>query len=400
MRQKLIILPKLNRCGDNPDKQWFVYYSCRNPKTGKMQRFRHYDGFTELSLQQKLIHAQELIELYSSRLKTGWTPFSDSELAIYNDQIDYKSVADMYGSRRAGNKSIRLLVSRYLDSIREAVSHTTYLTYQSKLRIFVLWLEREKYIDNDITSFNNKLIGLFFHYLIDTRKLSRISIRKYSELLTNVFEFFKKEKVIILNPVFDIPECNRINDKAPRPIQRADIDTFKKEIQKDPELWLAVMFEFYCGMRPGYEIREMKIKDIDLIAGTVRVDRARAKNRIERIVTMPQQLIDQLRNFYKLHTYNRELYVFGRGGHPGTSHISKNKLAYKFNKIRERLNMPYEYKFYSWKHTGAVEADQADIPMKDISLHLGHSSLKATDFYFRNKKVSTSKRIRDNYPTL
>jgi integrase len=365
-----------------------------------MQRFRHYDGFTELSLQQKLIHAQELIELYSSRLKTGWTPFSDSELAIYNDQIDYKSVADMYGSRRAGNKSIRLLVSRYLDSIREAVSHTTYLTYQSKLRIFVLWLEREKYIDNDITSFNNKLIGLFFHYLIDTRKLSRISIRKYSELLTNVFEFFKKEKVIILNPVFDIPECNRINDKAPRPIQRADIDTFKKEIQKDPELWLAVMFEFYCGMRPGYEIREMKIKDIDLIAGTVRVDRARAKNRIERIVTMPQQLIDQLRNFYKLHTYNRELYVFGRGGHPGTSHISKNKLAYKFNKIRERLNMPYEYKFYSWKHTGAVEADQADIPMKDISLHLGHSSLKATDFYFRNKKVSTSKRIRDNYPTL
>ena len=47
---------------------------------------------------------------------------------------------------------------------------------------------------------------------------------------------------------------------------------------KDPELWLAVMFEFYCGLRPGHEIREMKIKDLDLVAGTVRVTRERAKN--------------------------------------------------------------------------------------------------------------------------
>jgi integrase len=396
MRQKLIIMPKLNRSL----KQWFVYYSCRNPKTGKMQRFRHYDGFTGITDAEKPTHAQQLIEMFSSRLRSGWTPFYDDTQAIYNDHIDYKSVADMYGTRRAENKSIRLWISRYLDVLKPGVSHTTFLTYRSKMRIFVLWLEREKLVENDITTFDNKLISLFFHYLIDDRKLSRISVRKYGELLTTTFEYFKKEKLILLNPVYDLPECIRINDRAPRPIQRADIDTFKKEIQKDPELWLAVMFEFYCALRPGHEIREMKIKDIDLLAGTIRIDRTRAKNRIERVVTMPYQLIEQLRNFYKLHTYDHELYVFGRGGHPGPTHISKNKLAYKFNRIRKNLNMPYEYKFYSWKHTGAVEADQADIPMKDISLHLGHNSLKATDFYFRNKKASTSKAIRDNYPTL
>jgi hypothetical protein len=62
--------------------------------------------------------------------------------------------------------------------------------------------------------------------------------------------------------------------------------------------------------------------------------------------------------------------------------------------------MPPEYKFYSWKHTGAVEADEAAISFKDISNHLGHTSLKATDFYFKNKRSTSSKAIKNNFPDL
>jgi integrase len=62
--------------------------------------------------------------------------------------------------------------------------------------------------------------------------------------------------------------------------------------------------------------------------------------------------------------------------------------------------MPHEYKVYSWKHTGAVEADEANIPFKDISLHLGHTSMRTTDYYFKNKKVRLSKAIRDNFPDI
>jgi integrase len=399
-RQKLIILPKLCNCGGDNSKQWFVYYSCRDPRTGKMHRFRHYDGFTSLSEKEKLAHAQQLIEMYSTRLRSGWSPFTDDTQVVYNDHIDYQSVAQIYGTKRSGNRSVRLWISKFIDTITPGISHSTYLTYKSKLRIFVLWLEHKKISENDLSTFDSNLIGLFFHYLIDERKLSKVTIDSYAELLTVTFEYFKKEKLILINPVFDIPVCNRINDQAPRPIQRADIEVFKKELQKDPELWLAVMFEFYCSLRPGHEIREMKIKDIDFITGTVRVTRERAKSRIERIVTVPQQLMLQLRNFYKLQTYNRELYIFGRGGIPGPEHIGKNKLNYKFNKIRKKLKMPDEYKFYSWKHTGLIEADENNIPYKDISRHAGHSSPSITDDYFANKKVSTSKAIRDNYPTL
>jgi integrase len=399
-RQKLIILPKLCNCNGDPKKQWFVYYSCRDPRTGKMVRFRHYDGFTELSENARIEHGKQLIEMFSVRLRAGWTPFTDDKQSIYNDHLDYKTVAEMYGSRRSGNNSIRKLTSMYIDTIIGGVRHSTYLTYKSKLRIFVLWLEREGVAMNDVATIDNKLISLFFRYLIDERVLSRESIGNYAELLVNLFVYFKKENLILYNPVFDIPACNRINDQAPRPIQRDDIDIFKKEIQKDPELWLAVQFEFYCGMRPGHEIIGMKIKDIDYLVGTVHIDREHSKNGKDRMVTIPRQFLEIIKNIYQLHKYNREYYIFGKGGHPGLLPIGKNKLSYKFKKIREKLKMPIEYKLYSWKHTGAIEADDANIPHKDISSHLGHGNMSTTDIYFRNKKVQVSKAIRDNYPTL
>jgi integrase len=399
-RQKLIILPKLCDCNGDPDKQWFIFYSCRNPQTGKMVRFRYYDGFTGLPVPGKTEHARQLIDLFSGRLRSGWTPFADDTQAIYNDQIDYKTVAEMYGSRRSGNNTIRMWISKFLEDIKPGIRDTSFTTYKSKFRIFVLWLEREKIAQNDISTFDNQLIGLFFKYIIDDRKLSRVSIKKYAELLTNAFDYFKDKKLILYNPVYDIPACNRINDQASRPIQRADIEAFKKEIQKDPELWLMVQFEFYCCMRPGKEIRLLQIKEIDFIAGTIYVSRDHAKNGHDRVVTIPKQFLLQLTGFYQLQQYDREYYIFGRGGHPGLVPIGKNKLGYKFRKIRKSLNMPLLYHLYSWKHTGIIEADDANIPHKDISKHASHTDMSTTDIYFRNKKVQVSTAIRDNYPNL
>lgn len=399
MEKKLIIMPKLNNCSGNLKKQWFVYFSVRNPKTGKMQRFRSYDGFTGLSELEKLEHGRKLIEEYSIKLRSGWTPFKDN-LIIYEDHVDYKTQAEIYRSKRASNNSLRVIVSRFMADITPAHSLSTIQTYCSKLRIFTLWTEKYGYTDNDISSYSNPLLQEFFRYLINDKKLSGISIKKYRELLTYFFNFCITRKYVKTNPVFNIPRCTRITDKAPRPILKEDIDLFKRELSKDPELWLAIQLEYYCALRPGHEIREMRIKDIDLIEGRIRVDRNRAKNRQERLITVPRQLVLQLREDYRLQEYDREFYVFGRHGKPGPDCMAKNKLGRKFNAVRKKLNMPLEYKLYSWKHTGAILADEANIPLKDISYHLGHSSLSATDFYFRNKKVQTSVAIRDHFPTL
>jgi hypothetical protein len=192
MRQKMIILPKVNSAG----KQWFVYYSCRNPKTGKMERFRHYDGFTGLSPEEKLAHAQNIMESYASKLRTGWSPFIDDTEVIYNDHVDYKTVADLYGTRRSRNRTMRVWISKYLEQLQPAVSLATFSTYQSKFRIFMFWLEKQGIDGNDLRTFDSTLIGLFFNYLINVRKLSKISIQKYAENLRALFEYILSNKLV------------------------------------------------------------------------------------------------------------------------------------------------------------------------------------------------------------
>lgn len=400
MRKKLIILPKLNSCSGDISRQWFVYYSCKDPHSGRMVRFRHYDGFTGLNKEERLEHARQLIEVYTTKLKSGWTPFNDDKEVLYDDHLEYKSVAEIYGGRRRANNTIRIWISRYLEQAEPGIRHETFLTYKSKFRIFVLWLESRGLAGNDLRTYNNKVLIDFFRYLIDDRKLSGKSVKYYRMLLAKLFKYFCREKLLLVNPVYDIPPCSRINDQAPRPIAREDLEVFKKSLERDPELYLASKFEYYCGLRPGHEIRELKIKNIDFAAGTIHVDRQHAKNRKDRVVTIPRQFLEELRAS-GLQSLNRNFYIFGRGGIPGLKPISKNKLSRHFFNLRKKLNMPEEYKLYSFKCTGMIEADGTGrIPAKDISNHVGHSDLATTNIYFRNKKSQVSPAIRDEYPTL
>ncbi len=401
MRQKLVILPKLFSAGGDLSRQWFVFYSCRDPRSGKMVRFRHYDGFTGLGYNERLEHGRQLVETFTARLRAGWTPFVDDKEAIYSDQLEYKTVSELYGARRVKNNTIRFWISRWLEQeAGPGIRHETYLTYKSKLRIFALWTEKQGIAGNDLRTYNNKVLIEFFRYLIDDRKLSGKSVKYYRMLLAKLFKYFCREKLLLVNPVYDIPPCIRVNDQAARPITREDVEIFKKALAMDPELFLAIKFEYYCGLRPGHEIRELKIKNIDFAAGTIHVDREHAKNGKDRIVTIPRQFLEDLRAS-GLSGINRSFYIFGRGGIPGPVPVSKNKLSRHFFNLRKKLNMPEEYKFYSFKCTGMIAADDTGkIPAKDISNHVGHSDLATTSIYFRNKKSQVSKAIRDEYPTL
>jgi integrase len=204
----------------------------------------------------------------------------------------------------------------------------------------------------------------------------------------------------MINPVYDLPNTDRINDNTAQPIQHNDLKKLNKIFSKDPEMILGIKFEFYCGMRPGREIRELQIKYIDFYSGTIHIIRNTAKSRRERIVTIPRQFLEELRKM-GLQKMNREWYVFGNQGKPGPVPIYKNKFSTKFRAVRDKLGMPKEYKFYSYKCTGAIMADDTGkIPFKDISNHLGHTDPSTTSIYFRNKKPQVSKAIRDAYPTL
>lgn len=401
-RVKLVSLPRLNDCGGDIKGDWYVTYSYRHPKTNKMKPFRIYTGFSELTTKKaRYAFGESLVKEWTDKLKLGYNPFNDDSEAIYEDQLAYSHIARFFGKQKKLNKSFNFFASEFLEKIKDSVDPDgTLPTYRSKLRTFNAWLIKKELHEVDITAINNQVILDFFLYMIEDQKRSAITIRKYYQILSNVFEPLVKDKKIFENPVYDIPKCTRINDNTPRPVYANDIKIFKKALKHDKQLWLAIQFEYYCFLRPGKEIRLLQVGDIDFARGTVNVSRFRAKTNLQRIVTIPKQFLFDLRYKFDIINHPKEYYVIGNEGKPSGKPYSKNTLPNRFRKIRKKLGMPIEYKFYSWKHTGNVQAADAGIPMRHLQDQNGHSSISTTETYMKNKGGKASKQIRDNFPTI
>ncbi len=400
-REKLVRLPIVCDAGGDISKNWFVEFYCRNPKNGKFERQKIYKGINKLhTTAERRKAAQELCNLYTDKLRNGWSPYMD-DLVIYEDNLQFQTHIKAYRRAKSKNGTFNFFSSKFLDHIKQSVDpQGTLPTYRSKLRCFNAWLEEKQMHDVDISCVDQPVVYDFFSYIINDLERSAITVKKYRQILGSVFDFVKRERKLFVNPCFDLPATRRINDQTPQPIQEFDIAPFKAAIKEhDPQLWLAISFEYYCFLRPGKEVRLLKIGDIDFGRGMIRVTPCNSKT-TERHVPIPLQFLRILREEYKLHTFNRTFYVFGKTGEPGMQHLSKNILRYRFAKFRDELSMPSMYKLYSWKHTGNIRADEAGIPRREIQHQNGHTSMQTTENYMKNKRGVVSENIVNRFPKL
>lgn len=401
-RKKLIVLPVLYDGGGNIDQRWYVYYAVRDSRTDKLVRFKVYNGLNNIrDVDERRKLGDEICREIEQKLKVGWSPFDDNSKVIYEDQIGYDKITRIYGKRRAENKTIRYYGSKYIEYITPTIDpEGTLPTYQSKIRIFCMWIDSRGKGDDCVTTITNETIIEFFKWLIDDQKRAKKTIGTYRQVLQNMFEWLIKQRVFLSNPVHDIPTTININDQSPSPIHNDDISVFKEAMSGDEQLWLAAQFQFYCALRPGKELRLLKIKNIDFGRGLITVNRTQAKTRVTRTVVIPDIFLTKLKNEYNLQGYDKEYYVFGKDKMPGPENLGKNNLRFRFNKIRKELGMPLEYKFYSWKHTGGVAASLAGVPDKHIQMQMGHTSLATTEKYLRKMRGYQSDYLKHKYPTI
>jgi integrase len=404
-RKKILILPKLcNRNGDL-SKQWYVEVSQRNPNNGKMirRRFEKIDNtnindFTDANSRNKI--AEKLIADLNRKLGNGWTIFSDVSEAVYEDQLQYSAVAKFYKKKILSNKNYSYWTSLYIKQVlnKRTLSKDTLDTYKSRYRVFGNWLYMQDLAAYDISAVSNEVVKNFFSYIKDERKMCGHTYESYRYLLYVLFQFIIKNGGISDNPLYDIPENWRTGDNTAELIFESDLTLLMKEIDDcDPQVGLACRFEYFCGMRPGYEIRLLKVGDIDFIKNRskVTVTAENAKTGRLRKVVLPNVFLDYLINVWHLDTYDSDLYVLGRHGKPGTLPFGKNTLRDRFNRIKKRLGLPKNYKFYSLKCTGAVNLARNGVPIIEIRNHLGHTRLETTEIYLKRHDNEDSRKIRN-----
>jgi integrase len=349
--------------------------------------------------------AQKIVADINHRLNSGWTIFNDVDKAVCNDQLQYAATAKFYKKKVETNNNYSYWISLYIEDVlnKQSLSKDSVDTYKSRYRTLGNWLHANDLSMYDLSAITNEIMKRFFEFLKNERKLCAHTYESYRSLLYNLFEFALKKGGISYNPVYDIPENWRVVDCGAERIVKDDLDKLMAAIDScSPQVGLACRFEYYCGMRPGYEIRLLKIGDIEFRKSFSRVVVTSENSKTGRLrkVVVPNVFLEYLEKVWHLETYDKELYVFGRNGAPGVLPLGKNTLRDRFNRIKNKLGLPAYYKFYSMKHTGAVTLAELRVPIIDIRDHLGHTKIETTEIYLKRLGFNESNIIKNDFPEI
>lgn len=397
-RKKIAIFPRLNDCGGDMTKQWFVFYSYLHPGTGKMVRFRHSDGFgRHPDPETRYTKGNALAAELRAKIKDGWNPFEDDSDVLWEDMLQYKHITDKIGNIRKSSRTCEYYLNSFYQERKKDLKPASYATYKSKLRIWCQYLINSGMKDIDVRDITPDHVKKFLNELKDKRELSNISIKKYHQILHNYFEWLIQGKHVTSNP------CRNIRIKASectpaKYFSDAQIEKMKAVILKnDPQLWLAILFQYYCFIRPG-ELRQLKVADLDLQQGSVTIRNEISKNKRTQVVRIPDPFLKILSEKRVMDSSPSD-FVITISGKPGPNIVGKNYLRSHFNRIRTILGLPRDHKFYSWKHTGALKA-AGTIPINDLKLQLRHKDLSTTDRYLRQMKVTDSEALKSLFPEI
>jgi integrase len=378
---------KLNTCGNDLSKQWFVYFSYKNLETGKYKRFKVYEGFTERkTIEEKLQYGQHLVERINLKLKNGWNPFYD-EFTLYK----LVEVAPTFASDLLTHH-----LELALNSRKAEIRKKTFQSYQSHVRGFLEWFTGSKLELMPVTDFTYEHAKAFMDSLYLVKAYEGKTRSCYLITMKMLFERITETKVIKENPFKKIKKIkfSSISALYFDEYQRKELKEYLAE--NEPQLCLFVQFIFYCFIRPG-ELRRLRVGDIH--GSKIQIKGDISKNSKTEYVLLPQPLmriIDQ----EQIRSYPKHYFIFGKTGKPSPHHYGINHFSLKHREILRLLNYDKNHCLYSWKHTGVIHAKNIGMDIHDIKRQLRHHSLEMVDEYLKGLGLMESGFASTDYPEL
>lgn len=385
MRTKnLISFPRYNRRGGDLTKKWYVEFAFVAPD-GEQQRYRVYSGLGTGSSDDRDAIAKQLVEYYTDYLKSGEYLNTKPNLNPLKEKETFRPENKKWMDAHK-ELLVDALAKRFLKIIEPTLRKGTMKDYKGKLGLFVEYI-RDKQNNVPVPSINRAMVFPFFEYLASDRKLCRHTLEKYMQIVRIFFNWCEDIGVreYETNPVKRIPKMGRVVDCSPGVFTQSDRERLRNAIKpKEPWLWLACEMLYYCAIRPGTEMRLMKVGDIDLEKKTICVRAELAKNKTTEVVVFPNELRDHMLSL-NLDQYDKGLYLFGKYGNPAIVPMGKNTMRNRFNQYREHLRISKDKKFYSWKHSGALSAIENGASIYEVKDQLRHKSIMTTEEYLKKR---------------
>lgn len=385
-------------------KPWFLYFEITNNLTGTKLRRQIRGGMHYLKTKDlRLRAAADLKKHWQDKLANGWHPFENVGFSLvypvtpFNDAVDFA-----FSKCNISSKSI----SDYRGTATYIKEAAAKLGFSKK----------------PIKDFEQQHILIMMDYVQKMRKWSNDAYNKNLGYLSAILGRLKKYKAIKFNPCEDIGLLPVTEKEMYVPLTESEKKLLREHLYiHQYRFFVYLMVIYHTGIRPK-EILSLKIKDIDLSEGLIKIlpDFKAENSKTKRIRKVP--INNHLLPFFRelqLHLYDRECYVFGspfesgkgnKGSTTngrGATHPDYFKPSYTAIKrdtvtrlwqrvVKKKLGIDKHQ--YALKHTGADDKIMADIPLDALKELYGHSSKLMTEKYARKVKEVYRKQLVECSP--
>lgn len=368
--KKQYVLPKIYHGGENFDlsKRWYVYFSYRDPHTGKMVRQRNIYMNVNANFNTKKERLAEL-RLIKSKLTelliAGYSPYQ------------HPKTKDRYVIKDALNFAFDLKV--------KTLAESTIPEYKSRLNSFIKYLDHNILSNTYADEFKRKDIIEYLNGILKDK--SAKTRNNHRLVLQSLFKVLKDNDIISENIVegISIEKTKSVRHKTYSDSQLNKILNYISE--KDRELLLFIRFISYNFLRP-IEVVRLRYSDLKLTEIKPYLE-VRAKNKLLKTKIIPAILLDDIKSL----KVSGDDFIF-KTNDKGieTNEINKrNYFSKKFTRIKKELKLGSEYTMYSFRHTFITklyrEIRKTKTPFEtksELMLITGHSTMDALEKYLRD----------------
>lgn len=360
--------PKIMHFNYDLKRDWYVYFSFRNPETGFLQRMDNIYCSKTLNKSERLEYLKKIKTNLSEMLKEGFNPF------FVNKNIDEKK-----------SYSIEEAFEFALNLKKEVLGDVSYSNFKSRIKKFETWLNENNFKKRDINSINKKVINTYLNeILVKTSARNRDNTR--TDIL-GIFQVLEDNDIITLNILKGIKIIGSKPKKNKSYSSTQEKSIFEYMETNDQLMLLFVKFVSYNFLRP-VEVCRLKIDDIDLIDKTIRL---KTKTSDYKVKILPQILINDLPD---LSIYKKDAYLFGRTDFgqywDATENNRRDHYSKQFKIIKDQFGLGENYGLYSFRHTFIsklynvfIKEMTPDEAESKLMLVTGHSTRKALHEYLR-----------------
>lgn len=320
---------------------------------------------------------EELKNLLRSQTKAWW---SGTEKCWY--VTDNRHNRELFGMdyRIVGKEVLNKIHSVNMPALQRLQEQIVLKGYsENTLRTYTLEFAQLLYIlqAHPVDELTPERLRSYFLYCHQRLKLSESEISGR----INATKFYFEQVLHRERMFFDIPR-----PKKPLTLPKS---LGKKEVQKiiaqtkNPKHLLILKLCYGMGLRVS-EVVNLKIRDIDSSTMMVRIEQAKGKK--DRVVPLPESVLLELKEYYKLYRPKEYLFEGQSGGK-----YSRRSVQAIFKKGMNKANINKTIGVHGLRHSYATHLLEAGTDMRFIQELLGHKSIRTTQIYTKVTDVSKSK---------